>query len=108
MIYHWCPADDWDGATDEYAPTGFTQDGFVHCSFRHQVERTAAALDPNRSDLLLLCIDEAGLHVLVEDCYDAGEQFPHVYESIPVTSVVRVLPFPPEPGGGFRLPPDTP
>lgn len=108
MIYHWCSGSDWETATHEYTPADFHRDGFVHCSFRQQVERTATALDRGRDDLVLLCIDQADLPVVVEDCYDTGEEYPHVYGPIPVDSVVRVLPFRPGPDGALRLPPGTP
>lgn len=108
MIYHWCPASDWEFATEEYRPREYARDGFVHCSFHHQVEATASRLDAGRHDLVLLCIDDSDLSVVTEDCYETGEEYPHAYGPIPVASVVRVLPFPPRRDGTFRLPPDTP
>jgi uncharacterized protein (DUF952 family) len=42
--------------------------------------------------------------VVDEDCYELGEEFPHIYAPIPVASVIAVLPFPSEPDGTFRLP----
>lgn len=108
MIYHWCPKTDWEAAGDEYRPATFDADGFVHCSFRHQVERTATDLDRGREGLVLLCIDDLGLPVTVEDCYEAGDEFPHVYGPIPIDSVVAVLPFPPQPDGSFLLPNGVP
>lgn len=107
MIYHWCPEADWRSASDEYRPRDFQRDGFVHCSFHHQVETTASRHDRGRDDLVLLCIDEAGLEVVAEDCYETGEKYPHVYGPIPLTSVVRVLAFPPRADGTFRIPPGT-
>lgn len=108
MIYHWCREADWLSADDEYRPHDYEREGFVHCSFHHQVESTASRHDRGRDDLVLLCIDETGLEVVVEDCYEAGEEYPHVYGPIPGASVVRVLRFRPSPDGTFRLPPDTP
>ena len=104
MIYHWCPEADWQAAGDDYVPAGFAADGFAHCSFLDQIAATATALYRGTKDLVLLCIDEAGLPVLVEDCYDAGEAFPHVYGPIPRSSVRAVVPFPCEPDGTFVVP----
>jgi uncharacterized protein (DUF952 family) len=104
MIYHWCPAADWEGAGDLYLPAGFEEDGFTHCSFREQIEATAAVFDRGRTDLVLLCIEEEGLPVVTEDSYQSGQAFPHVYGPIPVGSIVRVLPFPPEEDGSFLVP----
>lgn len=104
MIYHWCPAEDWHASTGEYAPPTFPTDGFVHCSFLHQVEQTATRHDRGRTDLVLLCIDDTDLEVVTEDLYRVGEEYPHVYQPIHRRAVVDVIPFPPEPDGSFRLP----
>ena len=108
MIYHWCPEADWRSAADQYRPRDFERDGFVHSSFHHQVEATASRHDRGRDDLVLLCIDETGLPMVAEDCYETGQKYPHVYGPIPVTSVVRILTLSPRPDGTFRLPPGTP
>lgn len=108
MIYHWCSRADWETTRHEYRSSTFEDDGFIHFSFRHQVERTATALEAGRRDLVLLCVDEAGLPVKVEDCCGSGEGFPHVYGPIPIASVVAVLPFPPLADGKFRFPEGTP
>lgn len=108
MIYHWCPVSVWEASTHTYTPPGFADDGFVHCSYLHQVERTASAHLPGRDGLVLLCIREQGLPVVVEDSHQTGEEYPHVYEPIPLDSVVDVLAFPPEADGSFRLPAGVP
>lgn len=107
-IYHWCPKPDWERAGSEYAAPDLATDGFIHCSYRDQIEETATAVDRGRDDLVLLCIDETGLPIRVEDCYDTGEPYPHVYGAIPVQSITAVEPFPPSPDGSFTLPPNIP
>lgn len=104
IIYHWCPAEAWDAAVDEYVAPSLIEEGFIHFSYRHQVERTATALHRGQTDLVLLCVDDTTVEVVDEDCYELGEKFPHVYTPIPVASVIAVLPFPSEPDGAFRLP----
>ncbi|MEX0797051.1 MAG: DUF952 domain-containing protein [Acidimicrobiia bacterium] len=103
-IYHWCPAEAWESADDEYVAPSLTEEGFIHFSYEHQVERTATALDRGRTGLVLLCVDPNALEVFDEDCYEIGERFPHVYGPIPVKAVTDVYPFPPQPDGSFRLP----
>lgn len=105
-IYHWCPAEAWEAADNQYAAPSLAEEGFIHFSHRHQVARTATAIDRGREGLVLLCVDSAGLEVVDEDCYDIGELYPHVYGPIPVRSVTAVLPFPPGVDGCFRLPED--
>jgi len=108
MIFHWCPISEWESSTTIYAPTGLGAEGFIHCSFLDQVEKTASVIDQGREDLVLLCIDGRGLPVKVEDCYEIGERYPHIYGPVPVASVVAVVPFPPGPDGLFTLPPGIP
>ncbi|CAN5859925.1 DUF952 domain-containing protein [soil metagenome] len=103
-IYHWCPAEAWDSAEDEYVAPSLDEEGFIHFSYRHQVARTATALDRGRTDLVLLCVDPANLEVVDEDCYDTGERYPHIYGPIPKVAVTEEVPFPPQADGSFRLP----
>lgn len=107
-IYHWCPAEDWESAHDEYVAPSLAEEGFIHFSYRHQVARTATALDRGRRDLVLLCVDPSGLEVVEEDCYEVGERYPHVYGPIPAEAVTGVFAFPPQPDGSFLLPPRSP
>ena len=104
MLYHWCRAAEWEVSGDAYSAPSLASDGFIHCSYRHQVERTAGAVDAGRDDLVLLTIAPDGLSVIDEDCHEIGEEYPHVYGPIPRASVVAVTPFPPEADGTFRLP----
>lgn len=108
MIYHWCPDTDWQAADETYSPQSFAADEFVHCSFRSQVEATATAVNRGRDDLVLLCVDDDGLPVKVEDSYNIGESFPHVYAPLPTSSVVAAVPFPPSEDGSFVFPSTAP
>ncbi len=107
-IYHWCLAEAWESAQDEYVAPSLAEEGFIHFSYRYQVARTATALDRGRRDLVLLCVDPSGLEVVDEDCYEVGEPYPHVYGPIPATVVTAVVPFPPQADGSFLLPTDLP
>ncbi len=74
------------------------QEGFVHCSLRHQVASVARSLYGSHdapADLVLLVIDPERLTAPVryEAVVPGGEQFPHVYGPIPVTAVVDVEPW---------------
>ncbi len=108
MLYHWCPRAAWPPPGDAYVPAGFDADGFVHCSYLDQITPTATALDRGRDDLVLLAIAEAAVPVVVEDCYEMGEPYPHVYSPIPVPAVVAALDFPCLPDGSFALPAGLP
>jgi len=107
MIYHLARVEDWDAALDagEYRTStlGRTLDevGFIHASTSDQVGATAERFYRDEpGGLVVLEIDESGLDVRFEDG-GGGELFPHVYEPIPVASVVRVVPAWFEDDGGF-------
>ena len=89
--------DDWAAAqaSGEYrmSTRGVTldQEGFIHCSFDHQVEGTANRFYADVDELVLLRVDPAlvGGEVVVEPPFPgAVEHFPHVYGPIPLTAVV--------------------
>ena len=48
-------------ATGGYLPEFFTQDGFVHCSYKEQIIRTANRFFTSQDHLLLFEIDDTTL-----------------------------------------------
>jgi uncharacterized protein (DUF952 family) len=97
-IYHAALPDDWEVArrTGEYRTStrGITleQEGFIHCSHRHQLEGVARRFYADVTELVLLTIDAARLPAPVVDEPPADgidELFPHVYGPIPVEAVER-------------------
>jgi len=99
-LYHLALAQDWErgaGAAYDVSTIGrsLADEGFVHCSFAHQVQPTADRFYRGRGDVLLLEIDPAALTspVKVEDP-GGGEPFPHVYGPVNRDAVVRVVPVP--------------
>jgi glutathione S-transferase len=67
------------------------QEGFIHCSFDHQVEGTANRFYADVDELVLLRVDPAllGCEVVVEPPFPGStELFPHAYGPIPLTAVV--------------------
>ena len=108
MIYHFCPAADWQAAqaAGEYTADSLTSQGFIHCSSREYVHEPATLLARGRADLVVLEIDESRLAEPAvweegDPPHPTGRLFPHVYGPIPVSAVVRVIDFPPGPDGAF-------
>jgi uncharacterized protein (DUF952 family) len=89
-----------------YAPKGFDAEGFIHCSYPHQVCAVAHRLFGGRSDLVLLEIDRDRLScdVVDENLEGGTERFPHVYGRLPMSAIVRVHQFPCDATGRFDLP----
>jgi uncharacterized protein (DUF952 family) len=103
-IYHVALAGDWAAAerigTYEVSTRGrsLDEEGFIHCAFADQVEAVAARFYADVEDAaVVLRIDPARLSspIEVEDLYNAGERFPHIYGPVPVSAVVEVRPLRP-------------
>ncbi len=109
MILHISGRDEWAAARErgEIRPDSLDDVGFVHCSDPGSVHLPANLFYAGRTDLLLLVVDPTGLPVKWEPGeprHPTGVWFPHVHGPIPVSSVVRVVEFPPGDDGEFRPP----
>jgi 2-haloacid dehalogenase len=75
----------------------YERQGYVHCSFRSQVDgvRGYVYADVDDADLVLLELDpgQVDVPIIVEDL-GAGKAFPHLYGALPLAAVVRVLDLP--------------
>jgi len=87
-----------------YEASSLRTEGFIHCSTRVQVLRSATRFFAGRAGLVLLCVDAAhlGTHLRYEAA--DGEAFPHCYGPIPLEAIPAVLDFPCRPDGSFELP----
>jgi len=87
-----------------YEAESLQTEGFIHCSRRGQVLRSAARFFGGRAGLVLLCIDAARLATLLR--YEAadGEAFPHCFGPIPLEAIPAMIDFPCRPDGSFELP----
>jgi uncharacterized protein (DUF952 family) len=86
-----------------YVPAGFVREGFIHCSYAHQVLATANRIFHGRQDLVLLEIDatKVGCDVVEENLEGGTQLFPHIYGHLKTSAVVRVHDFPCDANGGF-------
>ena len=87
-----------------YEADTLESEGFIHCSTREQVLRTAERFFAGRTGLVLLCIEAVRLGDRLR--YEAadGESFPHCYGPIPLEAIPAVIAFPCENDGRFALP----
>ena len=88
----------------KYEPDTLASEGYIHCSTRDQVLRTAARFFAGQKGLVLLCISTAALGDALR--YEAadGESFPHCYGPIPLEAIPAVFEFPCRSDGSFELP----
>lgn len=74
-----------------YRAASLRTEGFVHCSWPHQLDATAQRYYRGRDDLVLLRIDARhgaiAPHLVVE-ATRGPEAFPHVYSAIPLDAVI--------------------
>ena len=69
------------------------EEGFIHCSLRHQVQGVAERFYADVDELLLLRIDstKVGAPIRFEPPVPgAAEEFPHIYGPLPVDAVTAV------------------
>jgi uroporphyrinogen-III synthase len=92
-------------ASGSYADESLAAEGFIHCSFRHQVAGVANAVFAGRTGLVLLEIDRSlvAAPVRIEGPEPDGPRFPHVYGPIEWDAVVAVHGFVEGPNG-FEAP----
>jgi uncharacterized protein (DUF952 family) len=94
-LFHLALAEDWQRAEASGIYTTSTigrtleQEGFIHCSYAHQVQGVAERFYRGRNDLVVLAIDRDALdaEVRLEQVGGEGESFPHIYGPIPVRAV---------------------
>lgn len=91
-IYHLVLRRTWDeNAEQPYTPASLADEGFIHCSFAHQVAGSANRFYASATDLLLLHIDAERLtSPLREEASGIGEIFPHIYGPLNREAVVTV------------------
>ena len=95
MIYHIASINEWEQREgyDDYAPSRFAQDGFIHCSTDKQVQRIANSLFKDHDEVWLLFIDEAAESSFIkhENLEGGTELFPHIYRELSKSSIVKKM-----------------
>lgn len=97
MIYHITTRSDWEKAVEQglYRAASLESEGFIHCSTRDQVARSAANYFKGQTDLRLLTIDPTRLtpQLIMENTTGGTEPFPHVYGPLNLDAVLEAKPF---------------
>ena len=112
-IYHLALPADWGQAVERglYAVStrglSLADEGFIHCSFAHQIEPVANTGYQDLDQLVILRLDREALaaEVRVEASSDgSGELFPHVYGPIPTAAVAETMVWAREANQDWTLP----
>jgi len=107
MLLHIAHGDVWARAQVDgvYRADSLRDQGFIHCSYPHQIIRVADMVYRGQRGLVLLHIDPVRLDSrVVEEDGGGGELYPHVYGPINLDAVVKVEPLEPGDDGSFTLP----
>ena len=93
-IFHITTPELWSRAQRDgiYSHPSLEDEGFIHASFESQVEGTLKKHFKGQTNLLLL---ELSLELIesslkIEDLYDLGVNFPHIYSKIALEAVLKV------------------
>ncbi len=109
MIFHIADPKEYSAAADSgggvYQPSSFEKEGFIHCSEEGQLASTLHRHFGSADRLLLVAIDSAAEkeHLRYEDLYKRGQEFPHLYRPLPLSSVLGTYVLE-RTGGMFRIP----
>lgn len=103
IIYHVADPTDWELAfrsgNNQYVISTryrtLEQEGFIHCSFRHQVEQIARRFyeDIDGGTVLSIDISRLQIELRVEPGIDTDEVYPHLYGPLNLDAVTSAEPF---------------
>ena len=107
IILHITKREQWEKAKLEgvYRSDTLDSQGFIHCSTSQQIVKVANALYPAQRELVLLCIITNRVQSEIKyESAGSEERYPHIYGSLNVDAVVKVVDFEPTENGKFVLP----
>lgn len=111
LLFHIASASEIESAAreGEYIPARFAADGFVHCSYAHQIRGVADAKYRGHKNLVLLVIDLAQLTcpVVDENLVGGKQLYPHVYGRLSMSAVIATHLLSPDENGFLRFPCDV-
>ncbi len=107
-IFHIAPKNEWRRSRQSgiYRPSSLASQGFLHCSFPHQVLAVANSVFRGKKNLILLELDPGKLtsELRNEDLRRSGSPYPHLYGPLNCDAVVATYDFEPKADGTFVLP----
>ena len=108
IIYHMTTKQAWTAVDPAvgYQPPSLESEGFIHLSTIGQIVGVANGIYHGQQDSIVLCVDEALVQseIIYEDCYETGQDFPHIYGPLFPAAVVKIVDFPCDAEGNFALP----
>lgn len=93
IIYHIVTPEVWKefAGETEYEPESLAAEGFVHCSYRHQLEEVLRRYYADQKRVLILHVNPHRLTApLVAEPSTNREIYPHIYGKINKSAIVEV------------------
>ena len=93
IIYHIVTPETWEKFKDEneYEAESLHSEGFIHCSYRHQLEEVLGRYYPGEKKVLILHINPHRLTApLVGEASTNREIYPHVYGKIDKAAIAEI------------------
>lgn len=87
-----------------YRGDALVSEDFIHCSTTKQVIKVTNALSRARKELVLLRIDTTKVQSEIRYEGTGTELYPHIYGSLNIDAVIKILDFEPHKDGTFTLP----
>jgi uncharacterized protein (DUF952 family) len=94
MIYHITTEKEWAAceADASYIPGAFEEEGFIHASDQHQLDGVLNRYYRDRTDLILLVIDEKKVaDRIIYEASTNGEKYPHIYGRLNKDAIVKII-----------------
>ena len=108
MLYRIAPAADVRTAANQgyFESADLAAEGFIHCSFLHQVLGVSRRHYAGQQNLVLFSIDPAAVEseIRVENTSGGTELYPHIYGRVPWAAVEQVYADTYDEAGLFCLP----
>ena len=107
IIFKICHRAEWEAAERDGLYNGSPKDradGFLHFSKAEQLPETLRRYYAGIRDLVLVAVEADDFEKLKFEASRNGELFPHLYASLPVTSVRWTAPIVTNADGTFTLP----
>ena len=93
IIYHICTVSEWkdQNNSEYYMHKSIENEGFIHCSFKHQIKGVMERYFEDQKDLLLLIIDSDKItHELKIEKAPIGDSFPHIYGPLNKSAILEI------------------
>ena len=108
MLYRIAPATDVEAAKAQgyFESADLAAEGFIHCSFLHQVMGVSRRHYAGQQGLILFSIDPTAVacEIRVENTSGGTELYPHIYGRVPWAAVMQVYADTYDLAGMFVLP----